>query len=255
MGLVDGKAGIVTGSAGGIGSATAIRLAGEGAAVVVTDLESRREAGEAVVGRIEDAGGRGIFVAADVSNEDDQKRLVAACVSAFGRLDFAHNNAGIDHVATVEETSVEDWHRVLDVNLMGVWLGMKHQIPQMRAQGGGGSIVNTASLAGLLGFAHFAAYVASKFGVVGVTKAAAVEASDAAIRVNVICPPAVKTEMIQRLDPEIQARLTGPQLIQRLAEPHEVAEAVVWLVSDRSSLVTGVTFPIELGSSAGVLPH
>ncbi len=251
MGLVDGKSGIVTGAAGGIGRATALTFAHEGAAVVVNDLESRREDAEETVRQIEEAGGRARFVAGDVTSAADQARLVAETVAAFGRLDFAHNNAGVELQATVEETEEDGWDRMLDVNLKGVWLGMKHQLPQMRAQGGG-AIVNTASLAGLLAVPGLAAYIASKFGVVGLTKAAALEVADANIRVNCVCPAAIRTYMIERLSPERQAELVAPQAVKRLGEPSEVAEAVVWLCSDRASLVTGTAFSTDLGSTAGV---
>lgn len=251
MGLVDGKSGLVTGAAGGIGRATALCFAAEGAAVVVNDLEDRRADGEETVRLIEEAGGRAAFVAADVTSEADQQRLVAETVAAFGRLDFAHNNAGVELQATVEETDENGWDRMLDVNLKGVWLGMKHQLPQMRAQGGG-AIVNTASLAGLLAVPGLAAYIASKFGVVGLTKAAALEVADANIRVNCVCPAATRTYMIERLPPERQAELVAPQAVKRIGEPAEVAEAVVWLCSDRASLVTGTAFSIDLGSTAGV---
>ena len=140
---------------------------------------------------------------------------------------------------------------MLNVNLKGVWLGMKHQLPQMRSQGGG-AIVNTASLAGLLAVPGLAAYIASKFGVVGLTKAAALEVADANIRVNCVCPAAIRTYMIERLSPERQAELVAPQAVKRLGEPNEVAEAVVWLCSDRASLVTGTALSVDLGSTAGV---
>ena len=251
MGLVDGKSGLVTGAAGGIGRATALAFAREGAAVAVNDLEERRSDAEETVRLIEQAGGRATFLAGDVTSEADQQRLVAETVAAFGRLDFAHNNAGVELQATVEETEEDGWDRMLDVNLKGVWLGMKHQLPQMRAQGGG-AIVNTASLAGLLAVPGLAAYIASKFGVVGLTKAAALEVADANIRVNCVCPAATRTYMIERLPPERQAELVAPQAVKRIGEPAEVAEAVVWLCSDRASLVTGTAFAIDLGSTAGV---
>lgn len=250
MGLVDGKSGLVTGAAGGIGRAVARSLAKEGASVLVTDLESQRAGGEETVRLIEQAGGRAIFVAGDVCDEDAQRHLVSECVATFGRLDFAHNNAGIEYHGSVEETTVEQWDAVLAVNLKGVWLGMKHQMAQMRTQGGG-SIVNTSSLAGVTAFRGFVAYIASKFGVVGLTRAAALEGADAGIRVNAIVPTAVRTPMIERFDPAMQEALVAPQAIKRISEPGEVAEAVVWLVSDRSSLVTGVPVPIDLGTTAG----
>lgn len=250
MGLVDGKAGLVTGAGGGIGRACALGLAREGAAVLVTDLESQRAAGEETVRLIEETGGRAVFVAGDVTDERDQRGLVQECVSAFGRLDFAHNNAGVELGATVEETSVEAWDNVLAVNLKGVWLGMKHQMAHMRTQDGG-SIINTSSLAGVMAFRGLAAYVASKFGVIGVTRAAALEGAPDGIRVNAIVPTAVRTPMIERFDPELQDHLVAPQAIKRISEPGEVAEAVVWLASDRSSLVTGSPFNIDLGTTAG----
>jgi NAD(P)-dependent dehydrogenase (short-subunit alcohol dehydrogenase family) len=251
MGLVEGKAGLVTGAAGGIGRATALLFAREGASVAVNDLESRRADGEETVRLIEEAGGRAQFVAGDVTSAADQQALVAETVAAFGRLDFAHNNAGVELQATVEETDEDGWDRMLDVNLKGVWLGMKHQLPHMRSQGGG-AIVNTASLAGLLAVPGLAAYIASKFGVVGLTKAAAIEVADANIRVNCVCPAATRTYMVERLPPERQAELVAPQAVKRIGEPEEVAEAVVWLCSDRASLVTGAAFAIDLGSTAGV---
>ena len=251
MGLVDGKAGLITGAAGGIGRATALAFAREGASVAVNDLESRRSDAEETARLIEEAGGRALVVTGDVTSATDQQALVAATVSAFGRLDFAHNNAGVELQATVEETDEDGWDRMLDVNLKGVWLGMKHQLPQMRSQGGG-AIVNTASLAGLLAVPGLAAYIASKFGVVGLTKAAAIEVADANIRVNCVCPAATRTHMVERLPPERQAELVAPQAVKRIGEPEEVAEAVVWLCSDRASLVTGTAFAIDLGSTAGV---
>lgn len=250
MGLVDGQAGLVTGGAGGIGRACALGLAREGAAVIVSDLVSQRAGGEETVSLIEAAGGRATFVPGDVTDERDQRRLVKECVSAFGRLDFAHNNAGIELTATVEETTSEDWDKVLAVNLKGVWLGLKAQMAQMRIQNGG-SIINTSSLAGVLPFRGIAAYVASKFGVIGITRAAALEGADAGIRVNAIVPTAVRTPMIERFDPQLRDSLVAPHAIKRMSEPSEVAEAVVWLASDRSSLVTGTPFNLDLGTTAG----
>ncbi|MFT3865104.1 MAG: glucose 1-dehydrogenase [Solirubrobacterales bacterium] len=250
MGLVDGKAGLVTGAAGGIGRAVATTLAEEGAAVVLTDLESRREGGEEAVREIEAAGGRATFVAADVTAEEDQRRLVAETIAAFGSLDFAHNNAGVELHGSVEETTEEQWDTLMAVNLKGVWLGMKHQMAAMRA-GGGGSIVSTSSLAGVMGFPGFAAYIAAKHGVIGLTRAAALEGAEAGIRVNAIVPTIVRTPMVERFAPDQEAHLTAPQAIKRFSEPAEVAQAVAWLVSDRSSLVTGVPFRIDLGTSAG----
>jgi NAD(P)-dependent dehydrogenase (short-subunit alcohol dehydrogenase family) len=219
--------------------------------VLVNDLESRRADGEGTVGLIEQAGGRAQFVAGDVTRAADQQALVAAAVEAFGRLDFAHNNAGIEYHATIPDTEEAEFDRIIDVNLKGVWLGMKYQIPQMVLQGGG-AIVNTASLAGLLAVPALGAYIASKFGVVGLTKTAALEFANDGIRVNCVCPAAIRTYMVEHLPPERQAELTAPQAINRLGEPAEVAEAVTWLISDRSSFVTGIALPVDAGSTAGV---
>jgi NAD(P)-dependent dehydrogenase (short-subunit alcohol dehydrogenase family) len=200
---------------------------------------------------IEQAGGKARFVAGDVTSASDQEALVAAAVEAFGRLDFAHNNAGIEYHATIPETDEAEFDRILQVNLKGVWLGMKYQIPQMLGQGGG-AIVNTASLAGLIAVPALGAYIASKFGVVGLTKTAALECANDGIRVNCVCPAAIRTYMIDHLPPERQEELMAPQAMRRLGEPNEVADAVVWLCSDRSSFVTGIAMPVDAGSTAGV---
>ena len=253
MGIVDGKYGIVTGAASGIGRATAILLAHEGAGVLVTDLESQRAAGEETVALIEEAGGRARFVAGDVGA---RTRSIAAwwrnAYRPSAGLDFAHNNAGVEAIGSVEDATIEDWTFVLDVNLKGVWLGMKHQLAQMRSQGHGGSIVNTSSLAGVLAVPGVAAYTASKFGVVGLTKAAALEAGDAGIRVNCICPTVIRTPMIERADLGAMDALIAPQAIKRLAEPEEVAGTVAFLVSELASLVSGSAIAVDLGMAAGI---
>jgi NAD(P)-dependent dehydrogenase (short-subunit alcohol dehydrogenase family) len=249
-GLVEGKAGLVTGAAGGIGRATALALAREGAAgVLVCDLESRREDGEETARLIEQDGGHAIFVAGDVSVEADCRALVARTIEAFGHLDFAHNNAGIELEATIVGTEEADFDRVIAVNLKGVWLGMKHQIPKM-LEHGGGSIVNTASLAGLIAVPALAAYIASKHGVVGLTRAAAVEHANDGVRVNCVCPAAIRTATTDVLEPERQQELLAPQAMKRFGEPAEVAESVVWLISDRSSFVTGASLSVDAGAMA-----
>lgn len=250
MGIVEGKAGLVTGAAGGMGRASAIRFAAEGAAVLVTDLEAQRAAGEETVEMIAADGGEAIFVAADVTREEDHEMLVARCVGAFGALDFAHNNAGTSYAGSVESTPAAEWDRVMDVNLKGVWLGMKHQLVRMREQGGG-AIVNTASLGATMAIENLAAYIAGKHALLGLTKAAAIEAAGAGIRVNAICPSTTRTPMLADLEPELIERIVHPHAIERLCEPEEVAEAVVWLASDRASLLTGAPLRIDLGASAG----
>jgi NAD(P)-dependent dehydrogenase (short-subunit alcohol dehydrogenase family) len=249
-GLVEGKAGLVTGAAGGIGRATALALAREGAAgVLITDLESRRADALETVRLIEQDGGHAAFVAGDVSVEDDCRAVVDATLDAFGHLDFAHNNAGVELQDTIVGTAEADFDHVIAVNLKGVWLGMKHQIPRM-LQNGGGAIVNTASLAGLIAVPSLAAYIASKHGVVGLTRAAAVEHANDGVRINCVCPAAIRTAMMDVLPPERQQELLAPQAMKRFGAPAEVAESVVWLISDRSSFVTGVALSVDAGAMA-----
>jgi len=251
-GLVEGRAGLVTGAAGGIGRATAIAFAREGASVVVSDLEERRSDGEETVRLAAAAGGRACFIAGDVRRAADQRALVRGVLDAYGALDFAHNNAGVELEATIVETTEEEWDRVIDVNLKGVWLGMAAQIPVMSAQGSG-AIVNTASLAGLIGAPSLGCYVASKHGVVGLTKTAAIECAPHNVRVNSVCPAAIATAMINVLPPERRQQLASPQALKRFGQPEEVAEAVVWLCSDRASFVTGTAMAIDAGSTAGIV--
>lgn len=251
-GLVEGKSGLVTGAAGGIGRATALAFAREGAAgVVVTDLEGRRGEAEKTVELIEAAGGRARFVPGDVTSAADQEALVAETVESYGHIDFAHNNAGVEGHALIHETEEPEFDRIIDANLKGVWLGMKFQIRQMLTQRSG-AIVNTASLAGLMAVPELSAYVASKFGVVGLTMAAALECANEGIRVNCVCPAAIRTYMVEHLPPQRQAELVAPQALRRLGEPDEVAETVVWLCSDRAPFVTGIAMPVDAGSTAGV---
>lgn len=249
--MMQGKAGLVTGAAGGIGRATALVLAREGAAVLVTDLPSRADDGAETARLIVQAGGRAVFSPGDVTSAADQLRLVDETIAAFGSLDFAHNNAGIELDATLLETTEEQFDAVMAVNAKGVWLGMKAQLPKM-VQQGHGAIVNTSSLAGLICAPGLGAYTASKHAVLGLTKTAAVEFAGLNIRVNAVCPAAIRTPMLGALPPERQAELMSPQAIKRLGEPAEVAEAVVWLLSDRASFVTGTAMQVDAGSLAGV---
>jgi NAD(P)-dependent dehydrogenase (short-subunit alcohol dehydrogenase family) len=217
--------------------------------VVVSDLESRRDEGLETVHLIEKEGGTAVFVSADVSSEEDQHALVATTVETFGAVDFALNNAGIQHQASLIEMEQADFDRIIAVNLKGVWLGLKCQLRQMRAQRRG-SIVNIASLAGLISPPLLGAYVASKHGVVGLTKTAAVENADLEIRVNAICPASIHTPLMDVLSPEQLEQWVARMAIKRLGTPEEVAAAALWLSSDNASFVTGIALPVDGGASA-----
>jgi NAD(P)-dependent dehydrogenase (short-subunit alcohol dehydrogenase family) len=247
--LLPGRVGLVTGAAGGIGRATALVLAREGAVVVVSDLASRAAEGEKTVELVTAAGGTAEFVACDIVVEADHEALVAGIVERHGRLDYAVNNAGIEYQGELHETPREDFERVLQVNLVGVWLGMKHQIRAMRAQGSG-AIVSVASLAGLLSPPALGAYVASKHGVVGLTKTAAVENAQFGIRVNAVCPAPVRTPLMDVLTPDQLEMWVSRMAIHRLGEPAEVGQAIAWLCSDDASFVTGFPLPVDGGAYA-----
>lgn len=254
---MEGRAGLVTGAASGIGRACAIRLAREGAAVIVADLESSRAGGERTVAEIADAGGRAEFFACDVSSSTDNLALVERVIERYGRLDFAHNNAGIGVHRLLHETSEEDFDRVIAVNLRGTFLGLKHQITAMLRNDPPvrGAIVNTSSNAGLRAVTLLSAYTASKHGILGLTKNAAVEYANHGIRVNAICPGAIMTPLMSNESPERQQEILAPQAMTRFGEPAEVAAAVLWLCSDEASFVTGVALPVDAGSVAWVSAH
>jgi NAD(P)-dependent dehydrogenase (short-subunit alcohol dehydrogenase family) len=246
--------GLVTGAASGIGRACAVRFAAEGAVVLVADLESAREGGEATVSAIRAAGGEGEFVACDVANPADHERLVSHAVDRYGRLDFAHNNAGIGVHRLLHETSEEDFDAVIAVNLRGTFLGMKYQIKQMLTQGNG-AIVNTSSNAGLRAVMMLSAYTASKHGILGLTKNAAVEYAEHGIRVNAVCPGAIMTPLMSSQSLQRQREILAPQAMTRFGDPAEVAAAVLWLCSSEASFVTGVALPVDAGSVAWVSAH
>jgi NAD(P)-dependent dehydrogenase (short-subunit alcohol dehydrogenase family) len=249
-GLLQGKVTLVTGAGGGIGRATALVLAHEGAKVLVSDISTRR--GTETAELVRAAGGEAEFLKADVSRATDCEALVAVTVQHWGRLDGAHNNAGISgQIVSVAEDTEENWDRTLAVDLKGVWLCMKYQILQMLKQGGG-SIVNTASTAGLLGAVRMAAYAAAKHGVVGLTKTAALEYARANIRVNAVCPGVIGTPPILQWmeDPKRKDALLGQEPIGRAGKPEEIGNAVAWLFSDSSSFVTGAAFPVDGGLTA-----
>ena len=249
-GTLEGKVALVTGGGSGIGRATALAFTREGPKAVVADVNV--EGGEETVSLIKGAGGDGIFVHADVSRGADVEAMVASAVGAYGRVDCAHNNAGIGggYRGPMHECPEEDWDRVIGINLKGVWLCIKHQIPQMLAQGGG-AIVNTASIMGLVGsWSGSGAYNASKHGVVGLTKTAALEYAQSGIRVNAVCPGYIRTPLLERgvlQVPEREAQIVSRHPVGRLGAPEEIAEAVVWLCSDAASFVTGHTMTVDGG--------
>jgi NAD(P)-dependent dehydrogenase (short-subunit alcohol dehydrogenase family) len=256
-GLMEGKAGVVTGAASGIGRACAVRFAREGAAVIVADLASAAAGALQTVAEIEAGGGRAEYFACDVSSSDDNAALVAHAVERYGKLDFAHNNAGIGVHQLLHETSDEDFDRVIAVNLRGTFLGLKHQIREMLSNEPPrrGAIVNTSSNAGLRAVTMLSAYAASKHGILGLTKNAAVEYADDGIRVNAVCPGAIMTPLMSGQPPERQQEILAPQAMTRFGDPAEVAAAVVWLCSDEASFITGVALPVDAGSVAWVSAH
>ncbi|WP_435064463.1 SDR family NAD(P)-dependent oxidoreductase [Halobaculum sp. EA56] len=242
---------VVTGAGSGIGRATALRFAEHGARVAVADVD---EAGAAeTVERVRDAGGEAVAFAVDVSDEESVAALVEAVTEEFGGIDVAHNNAGIEgEGGPITEQSIENWDRVIDVNLRGVFLAMKHEVPAMRDRGGG-AIVNTASVAGLVGAAGLTPYYASKHGVVGLTRSVAVETAEDDIRVNAVCPGVIDTPMVERFtggDAAAVEETVSPQAMKRMGTPEEVADAVVWLCSDEASFVTGTALPVDGGYTA-----
>lgn len=240
------KVAIVTGGSFGIGRATAIAFAAGGAKVVIADWV---EDGE-TLNSIKSAGGDAIFVKCDVSNEADVRMLVDTTIAQYGRLDFAFNNAGVEgQSAPTHECTNDNWEKTIGVNLKGVWLCMKYEISQMLKQGQG-AIVNNASIAGLVGFVNIPAYVASKHGVIGLTKNAALEYAKHGIRVNVVCPGVIKTPMIDRFtgkDKEVEKQFADKEPIGRFGQPEEVANAVTWLCSDSASFVTGHPLAVDGG--------
>lgn len=245
------KVALVTGASSGIGRATALTFAREGAKVVVADMNVI--GGQETVQLVKAAGGDAFFVETDVSQAASVEAMVSKTVETYGRLDYAHNNAGVEGVlARTAEHTEEDWDPVIRINLKGVWLCMKYEIPQMLQQGAG-AIVNTASGAGLIGVKRMSAYVASKHGVVGLTKTAALEYAKAGIRVNAVCPGVIQTPMVARVSgnrPDVLDKMIAAEPIGRSGQPEEIAEAVVWLCSDAASFVTGHAMAVDGGAVA-----
>jgi NAD(P)-dependent dehydrogenase (short-subunit alcohol dehydrogenase family) len=249
---LEGKVGLVTGGTSGIGRDTAVLFAKAGAKVVVA---GRREPeGNETVELVRAAGGDGLFVKSDVSKATEVDALIQKAVEKFGRLDVAFNNAGVEGVwAPIIRQSEEDWDRTIDINLKGVWLCLKYEIRQMLKQGGGGAIVNMASIIGLVGSAGVAAYSASKHGVIGLTKTAALETAKSGIRINAVCPGFTETPMADRTlrAPAVHKYFLSCHPIGRFGRPHEIAEAVLWMCSDRASFMTGQSLVLDGGFLAG----
>jgi NAD(P)-dependent dehydrogenase (short-subunit alcohol dehydrogenase family) len=247
-----GKVALVTGGTSGIGREAAVLFAKAGAKVVVAGR--RENEGNETIDLIRAVGGDGLFVKSDVSRAAEVAALVQKTVEKFGRLDVAFNNAGIEGAwIPIVEQSEEDWDRTIDINLKGVWLCLKYEIRQMLKQGGGGAIVNMASVAGWIGSAGAATYCASKHGVMGLTKAAALETARNGIRINVVCPAVIETPMGERLfgAPDMKKYALGSHPIGRFGTPIEVAEAVLWMCSDRASFMTGQSLVLDGGFLAG----
>jgi NAD(P)-dependent dehydrogenase (short-subunit alcohol dehydrogenase family) len=249
---LEGKVALVTGGTSGIGRDTAVLFAKAGAKVVVA---GRREPeGNETIELIRTAGGDGLFVKADISKSSDVDALIQKAAERFGRLDIAFNNAGIEGVwVPIVRQSEADWDRTIAINLKGVWLSLKYEIRQMLRQGGGGAIVNMASITGLIGSAGAAAYSASKHGVIGLTKTAALENAKSGIRINAVCPGVIETAMGERLfgAPAVHKYVLGCHPIGRFGRPAEIAEAVLWMCSDRASFMTGQSLVLDGGFLAG----
>jgi NAD(P)-dependent dehydrogenase (short-subunit alcohol dehydrogenase family) len=248
----EGKVALVTGGNTGIGKATAMTFAQEGAQVVIA--ARRVDEGMQAVEEIRQAGGEALFVRTDVAQAAEVEALVRQTVATYGRLDCAFNNAGISGGGLLHEVPEEEWDRMVNINLKGVWLCMKYQITQMLMQGGG-AIVNDSSAAGLTGYVRSPVYAASKHGVIGVSKSAALQYATKGIRINVVCPGLIMTPMIERAfasAPGVKEWFESKQPTGSGGRPEEVAQAVVWLCSDAASFVTGVALPVDGGLLSGV---
>ncbi len=262
------KVALITGAASGIGKATALEFAAKGARIVLADINEAK--GLETLKEIQNGGGQAIFRKTDVSQAKEVEQLIAETIRSFGRLDFAHNNAGIEgRRAKLAAYSEEEWDRVIEINLKGVWLCMKYEIPHMLKQGKG-AIVNTSSVAGLSGLRKFSPYSASKHGIAGLTKTAALEYARSGIRINAVSPGMIDTEMIERGVLRLNKELSGfsgwverikkkvayrflekNQPLGRMGKPQEVARVVAWLCSEEASFITGSVWPVDGGYLSG----
>ncbi len=252
-GMLEGKSALITGGGGGIGRATALAFAREGARLAIADYSE--QAAAETVALVNAAGGQAMSLSGDVTDSAHVQAMVAAVVAAYGRIDCAYNNAGIAGYQVgaagklTHEWSDDAFDRMIGVNLKGVWLCMKHELPQMIAQGGG-TIVNTGSSAGLVGLYTSSAYVAAKHGVLGLTKTAALEYAGNNIRVNAVCPGYIETKMTEDTMKRRGAELMAKVPFGRMGKPEEIAEMVLWLSSDRASYVTGACYNVDGGYMA-----
>lgn len=245
--MLKDKVAIVTGAGSGIGRAIALVMAREGAKVVASDVNL--DGGRETVRLVQAQGGDAVFEAADVGNVEHNRTLVAFALAQYGRLDVACNNAGVGGALhPTADYPVDAWAQVININLSGVFYGMKYQIPAM-LQSGGGSIVNVASILGAVGFANSPAYTAAKHGVVGLTQTAALDYAAQGVRINAVGPGFIQTPMIAGIDAQQAAHqaLVAAHPIGRLGQPEEVAELVLWLASSRASFVTGAYYPVDGG--------
>lgn len=245
---LEGKVALITGGGSGMGRASALEFAAQGARVVVADYVA--DGGERTAAVIRDKGGEATFVQVDVTNPAQVQALIKKVVDTYGRLDCAHNNAGIEGmICPTADCTVDNWNRIIATNLTGVWLCMKYEIPEMLKQSGG-AIVNTASAAGLEGIQNLPAYCASKHGVVGLTKVAAKDYAKAGLRVNAVCPGPIDTPMLERIAHVSRGTIENAGAgtpMGRNGKPEEVARVVVWLCTDAASYVTGAAMPVDGG--------